>query len=188
MAPSDRLNPSFSTDLEAAGVPDDQPAVIMGPPAYASPDPATSAVPLLPLEDRPLDATLSEDYAADELAVGNVGSLPGTLSAEGGSSDAWAEFPDDEDKATKADYQKVAKAYGLATSGSKTVLKDRIAEHEELLQGDENMKAADWIAEVEATDNADELAALKARYDATGAEFSTVDDAFEKAEEDLNGS
>lgn len=140
--PSDRLNPSFSPEMEEAGVPETLPSVIMGPPAYASPDPETSAVPLLPLDDRPADAALSADYAADEIDYGNETSLASTLQ------------PLDAAGATEQD--------------------------------DSKKKAGDWISEVEAASTEEELDAIGKRYDESGADFSTVDKAFEKRSTEIN--
>jgi hypothetical protein len=44
---------------------------------------------------------------------------------------------------------------------------------------DADKRAADWKAEIESAMTQDELDAIRARYDASGADFSTVEDAFD---------
>lgn len=46
--------------------------VVMGPPAYGSPDPNTQARRLAPLNESELGKTISEDYAQDHLDAGAV--------------------------------------------------------------------------------------------------------------------
>jgi hypothetical protein len=52
----------------------------------------------------------------------------------------------------------------------------------------EDKKAADWKAEVEAASSQDELDAVVASYADTGAEYKTVEDAIEKKQAEINES
>lgn len=169
-------------------MPETLPSVIMGPPAYASPDPKTNSGMLVPLEDHPLSADISEDYAANEIDLGHEMSLPSSMTdgnEAGASADPRAEFGEDGPD-TKADWQKVARGYGLSTSGSKADLQERVEEHESAVASDKEMTAADWNAQVDEAQDADELAALRTRYEAAGGGYSTVDAAFDKAYAELN--
>jgi hypothetical protein len=56
--PSAKANPYVSEEEQGMELE----ARVVGPPAYASPDPATTAGRLRPLTDHPLAASLSEDY------------------------------------------------------------------------------------------------------------------------------
>jgi hypothetical protein len=179
--PSERLNPSFTLDDEEAGVPEELAPVVMAPPGYASPDPATSGVPLLPLEDSPLSADLSEDYAADEISAGAKTSHATTL-----SGNAMSGFPADRDEWDKAMWQIAAKQHGLSTKGSANALRDRVEEHEASMEASADKKAGDWIADVEGAEGADALEDVKAQYEESGADFKTVSEAIEKKQAELD--
>lgn len=60
-APSELQNPNFSPEDQEMEM---QPAVV-GPPAYASPDPTTNAGRLRPIDNHPLADGISEDYGQD---------------------------------------------------------------------------------------------------------------------------
>jgi hypothetical protein len=62
--------------LESANLPEgkklvDMKPVVLGPGAYASPDPETQGASLLPLNEHPLGDAISEDYGADAIAAGD---------------------------------------------------------------------------------------------------------------------
>lgn len=59
--PSELLNPNVSEEDQDMEM---QPAIV-GPPAYASPDPSTNAGRLRPIENHPLESSIAEDYGKD---------------------------------------------------------------------------------------------------------------------------
>jgi nitrogen fixation protein FixH len=60
------------------------------------------------------------------------------------------------------------------------------AQADEELQAAKSLKAGDWISEVEGAEDAEALASLRALYDRTGNDFSTVRDAFEDKTAEFN--
>jgi hypothetical protein len=102
---------------------------IIGPPAYASPDPTTNTGRLVPIEDHPLE--LSEDYGASVPTPAEVtATIPGFGDAADGGS-AHTSVPDDLDLVTQDELKEMAKARDLAVSGTKAELADRIKEYDE---------------------------------------------------------
>jgi hypothetical protein len=95
---------------------------VMGPPAYGSPDPATGAARLAPVVDHPLKASLSEDYGAD---VWDESNQESTGIDGGGASEI------DEDEMKLDELKDEAEKRGLAKSGTKAELADRIREYDE---------------------------------------------------------
>ena len=187
MYPSERLNPSFTTHDEEAGVPENLAPIVMGPPAYASPDPRTNAGALVAIDEHPLAADISEDYAADLLAGRDpqVTTLGAHLDSD---EDPFEGLPEDREEWTKADWQKAAAGYKLSTNGTKDVLQKRVEEHETELEAAESMNASEWVELVDQTDNVDDLGALKARYETTGNDYATVNKAFEKRQAEFDGN
>jgi hypothetical protein len=57
--------------------------VVLGPPAYASPDPQTSTGALVSLEEHPNAENLSDDFG--EMPEGEEGAAPAGESADGGT-------------------------------------------------------------------------------------------------------
>jgi pyruvate/2-oxoglutarate dehydrogenase complex dihydrolipoamide acyltransferase (E2) component len=64
-SPSSQMNPNVSEEEQGM----DMAPVVLGPPAYGSPDPATSSVTLMPLEQYPEDSGISEDYGVQPEAT-----------------------------------------------------------------------------------------------------------------------
>lgn len=102
--------------------------VVMGPPAYGSPDPETANQTLLPLVDNSMvtaeEGTTSEDYAA------------------GAEAGAGAEITENYDEHSKEELQAEADRRGLEIEGSGkegNVLKDDLIE---ALEDDDEEKAA----------------------------------------------
>lgn len=118
--------------------------VVVGPPGYASPDPATNAGKLLPLEDHALNAetlpeeasqaAISEDYGQDvqDLTVPAAGqTAPITPEAsQAGMSGEVAEA--DYEEMTKADLQTLADNRGVevASSWTKAEIIDALEEND----------------------------------------------------------
>jgi hypothetical protein len=64
--PSEKLFPNLQEDEQDM----EMKPVVLGPPAYGSPDPATSGGGLVAIEDHPLE--IPEDYGAEAVAAGAV--------------------------------------------------------------------------------------------------------------------
>lgn len=184
--PSERMAPAFREEDQDMAV-ELQPVVI-GPPAYASPDPATASGRLVPVEEHPLN--LSDDYGKSVLDVATSETVVGTYYYESSRTAEGVAPASDKPREewVKADWQKQAKAYGLAQAGTKDDVKARVEAYEDELEADKDMKAAEWVEEVESAEDADALAAIRERYGASGATFSTVDEAFEKKQAEFDTS
>jgi hypothetical protein len=183
--PSERLNASFSPDLEEAAMNQEIAPVIMGPPAYSSPDPKTAGSRLVPLEEHPLSADLSEDYGAVEKELGHD---DGFRTSQGAGTEAdFSEFPEDRKEWSKTHWQRAAKQYDLPSSGNTKTLKKRVEDYEAERDADTEMKAADWNDEIDKAKDADALALIEERYTTSGADFSTVQDALDKKKSEFAG-
>lgn len=172
--------------------------VVVGPPAYASPDPSTMSGRLVPVEEHPRSADLSEDYGASvvgssaEAPVVTTDSYESTMTPEEGlQAQAGArakEAPENREEWTKANWQDQARAYGLSTSGTKDDLKQSVEAYEEEMEADKNMSATEWVEEIDKAGSADDLASIRERYGAAGASFKTADDAFEKKQAEFDAA
>ena len=132
--PSMTLAPSFAQE-DQERVAQELPAVeVIGPPGFASPDPATQTGKLVAIEEHPLSDELAEDYG---LSVANRAEVVTSSPLTGGGHDA-TELPDDTSEMTKADLQAEAKARGLARSGTKDEIEDRIREYDANPPSEEN--------------------------------------------------
>lgn len=188
--PSDRLAPSFSPDLEHM-VEEPSPQIV-GPPAYASPDPATLSGVLVPVEVHPLAEQLSEDYgktASESFAA--IDSPETTLTASladkpgGRKSQARSE---NREEWTAAHWKDQATEYGLTTGGKKDEIKDRVEQHEAMIEEAKAYSAEDWKGEIGDAGSADELGELRALYGQAGADFSTVETAFDAKQAEFGGT
>lgn len=184
--PSTRMEPSYSIEDEEAGVNAELTPVVVGPPGYASPDARTQQGILVPVEEHPLSADISEDYGANERADYATDAFETTLTPEEGlkelSAGRMKGAPEDRGEWTKANWQDAARSYGLKVGGPLPEVKKRVEDYEGELQADKDMTAAEWIDEIERADSPDELQGISERYDAAGADYSTVVKAFDDAE------
>lgn len=190
--PSERLNPSFREEDEHMGT--ELNPVVIGPPAYASPDPATLAGRLVPVEEHPLE--LSEDYGASVLEAATAETVVGTDYHQSSRTpeelledDARAQLADapaDRSDWNKANWQTAARSYSLPVGGKKDEIQARVEAYESELNADKEMNAFEWVEEVEAAEDADELSAVRSRYGATGNDYATVEAAFEKAQAEFD--
>lgn len=185
--PGLKLDPSFRQ--EDQDMAQELKPIIVGPPAYASPDPATIAGRLVAVEEHPLSADLAEDYGADMKAAYETDVVATTMTPEETAQAIAAGklegAPDNRDEWTKAHWQAAAKAHGLSDSGNKNALKDRVEEYEAAVNADKELSAEDWKGEIDAAENADDLGAIRQRYGASGADYSTVAKAFDDREAEL---
>jgi hypothetical protein len=81
---SELINPYLSLEEQDM----EMTPVVMSPPAYGSPDPATSAAKLAPLDETELGEAFSDDYAQDALAAGAV---PGDTAGQDAVEEAQAQ-------------------------------------------------------------------------------------------------
>lgn len=184
--PSERMEPSYSIEDEEAGVNEELTPVVVGPPGYASPDARTQQGILVPVEEHPLSADISEDYGADERAAYDTDAFETTLTPEEGlqqlSANRMSGAPEDREEWSKANWQDAARSHGLKVGGTAQDVRERVEAYEEELEADKTMNAADWIDEIDRADDEDELASIKTRYDASGSDYATVAAALEKAD------
>jgi hypothetical protein len=101
--------------------------VIIGPPAYASPDPDTNANTLVPVDEHP--AELPEDYGESAPKTVDITmNSDATPQGEGGPLALGSD--EDREEWTKEQWQEKAEGYGLAKSGNKDEIRDRVEEFE----------------------------------------------------------
>lgn len=181
--PSDRLNPSFSPDMEDE-VQELDP-VIMGPPAYSSPDPKTAQGYLAPVEEHPLSADLSDDYGAAEKDLGHDAEYRSSMAAGREGEADFTDFPEDRKDWSRTHWQKAAKQFGIPHSGTKTDVQSRVEAYEAEREADKDMKAADWTDEIDDAEDAESLALIAERYQQSGADLSSVQDALDKKSAEL---
>lgn len=150
--------------------------IIVPPGAYVDPnDPqAANASVNRTIEDHPTD--LAADY----------GKRP--VSAAVTTGEGNATLPEDRNKWKKADWVNQAKQYGLPVSGNMDEVIGRVNDYEKAIEDAKSMDADGWIEEIEDVDNTDDLGALRKLYDASGADFSTVVEAFDAKTAELSGS
>lgn len=193
--PSERLNPSFRPEDEHMAQ-ELQPQVI-GPPAYASPDPATLSNRLVAVEEHPAGADLSDDYGkgvmesyvADGAIVGTDHVASTRTPEELKQDDAAAKVKDapaDRKNWLKKDWQAQAAAHGLTTGGNTKQVKKRVEDFEGDVATAKDMKAEEWVSDIEGAKDADELAELRKMYGLSGSEYSTVADAFDAKQAEFN--
>lgn len=193
-----KMNPSFrEEDQEMA---EELKPVVVGPPGYASPDPRTMSGRLVAVEEHPLSADIDPDYGAavrasikdDASPVVETDAYQSTMTPEDGlkaqAQKEAEELPENRDEWTKKHYQVQARALGLETSGSKAALKERVDEYEAAVEEAKEMKADEWISEIESAESADDLATLRDLYGRSGADFKTVDDAFASKQDEFSGN
>lgn len=111
-----KMHPSFrQEDQEMA---EQLKPVIVGPPAYSSPDPETNAGALVPVEQHPFN--LDADYGKD--VPDAVPGEPSTLTIDSGTADR--------EEWTKEQWQDQAEKLGVAKSGNKDEVRARVEEAE----------------------------------------------------------
>jgi hypothetical protein len=171
--------------------------VVVAPPPYASPNPDTMSGRLVPVEESPQAADLSEDYGAavtDRVNVVDTDAFESTMTPEDGLQEvarqksAATESDKPREEWSKADWQEKARSLGLAVGGSKADLQERVEAYEGEAEADKELNASDWIDEIEDAESADDLAAIRERYGAAEADYSTVDSAFEKKQAEFDGN
>jgi hypothetical protein len=173
--PSALVNPSLRQEDQHMA--EELQPVVVGPPAYASPDPATNQGRLVPVETHPLSGDISDDYGA--AVADRTPGQPDTLTATEADAKPREEWEGE-------DWRNQAEKYGLSKGGSNADVQARVEDHEKALEADKEMGAKEWISEFEDADNAESLSAVKSRFDASGATFTTSQAAYDKRYQELN--
>ena len=100
------------------------PTHVIGPPGYASPDPATEGGRLVELEDHPLSGDIAEDYGASVAATAEE-PMSSALTGEGGSETASVDGSE-YDGMTKDELVAEADGRGIDSSGTKAEIVARL--------------------------------------------------------------
>ena len=134
--------------------------IVLGTPPFSSPDPSTDALKMLPLED----GTSAYEAAQEATSVRNA--------AASGDYDSMRK---DELKALAADRD--VNVDGMKVDEMRAALREDDAS---------DMKAADFKAQVEAASTQEELDAVGELYEASGKEYSSVEAAIDKKQDEIN--
>lgn len=136
----------------------------------------------------------SEDYGAavepGEHVVTGTEDLHAPEAGHPGRREAAArrgttDLPENRDEWQKKHWQARAQELGLSTSGNFDAVQNRVEEAEAIDEEYAAYKADDWKNDIEASQNEDDLAELRDAYVRSGADYSTVADAFDKRQADL---
>jgi SAP domain len=122
--PSRRLNPNVTEEDEERMSSELTPTHVIGPPGYASPDPATEAGRLVEIEDHPLSGDIAEDYGGSVAATADA-AMSSALTGEGGT-DGGADVEDEYSDMTVEELKAECESRGLAVSGTKAELQARL--------------------------------------------------------------
>lgn len=179
--------------------------VIVPMPSFTNPNnPVTAAGSVnLELDEHPV--THAEDYGAavqpgehsvtspmdvhaKEMAdAANLGGEPGRReAAKRTKNTVEVEFPENREEWQKKHWQAKARDLGLSTSGNTDAVQARVEEQEAIEEEYKAYGAQDWKDDIEKAETTDDLAEIRAAYDRSGADFSTVASAFEARETELN--
>jgi len=105
---------------------------------------------------------------------------------DGGGSGAAGEDDKDESEWTNNDYKAALADVGLPVSGNKDDLTARWEEYKAQEAEYAEYQADDWKTDIEDVETADDLASLRAAYDRSGADYSTVVTAFDERQAELS--
>jgi SAP domain len=124
--PSRRLNPSVTEEDEERMSTELTPTHVIGPPGYASPDPATEAGRLVEIEDHPLSGDIAEDYGGSVAATAEA-AMSSALTSEGGTNgEGGADVEDEYSDMTVEELKAECESRGLPVSGTKAELQARL--------------------------------------------------------------
>lgn len=140
--PSRLLNPSFRAEDQAMAQQLDQQSNVIGPPAFASPDPVTNQGRLVPVDQHALGKAglLADDYGASvggipvegpQEPLGNQEVDPYLVQRDETGTRTTADLPADREEWSKSDWQTYAASVGVGTSGSAKAIQDRVDKYEE---------------------------------------------------------
>lgn len=167
---------------------------VVGMPQFVNPNrPESNAGSInLPLADHPVEHAESYGQGVDhepkpELGYpegGGTPDLPKTKASKG-KGEVVVDLPENRDDWTKKHWQAQAREYGLTTSGNTDTVQNRVEEYEDRVSVAKDYSAGDWKDEIEGTETEDDLAELRKLYDESGADFSTVVEAFDERATEL---
>lgn len=179
--------------------------VVVPMPSFTNPNnPATSSGSVnLELDEHPV--THAEDYGSavepgahsvlspmdvhskEMTDAAKLAGDPGRReAAKRAKNTATVEFPENREDWQKKHWQAKAREMGLSVSGNIDAVKDRVEEQEAVEEEYRAYNAQDWKDDIEKTETAEDLAELRTAYDRSGADFSTVVDAFTAREAEFN--
>lgn len=189
MSVFDTDNPSLHPTVEAQDV-SRLNKIVVPPGAYTDPNDARAAQGSINQSVSTYPGALSEDYA-EGVAADDVQGVVDTHAAEQaavftGDAPGGGERSDNRDEWTKADWKEQASEYGLPVSGNMDALKSRVEDHEAEVAEAKDYSAQQWKDEIDGTDNTGDLADLKRLYEQSGADFSTVVEAFDAKAAELS--
>lgn len=155
-----KLHPAATMDDQEKVESGENAQIVLGPAPFSSPDPATDAIKMLPLEDGTSAYEARQDAAAARSA------------AEAGDYDS----------------MKKNELQALAADRDIDVTDMKVDEIRSALREDDasDMKASDFKEKVNAAATQDELDEAAALYDASGKSYASVEDAIEKKQSEIN--
>ena len=157
--------------------------VVVPMPQFVDPyDPRAQAGSInMSLDDHPMEH--SEDYGGgtdydQEIdSPENVG-LRTTTEASDKPVSEWS----------KSDFKNALRSRGLPVSGNMDELSERWEDSEAQEAEYKEYNASDWHDDIDKAESTDDLASLRAAYDRSDADFSTVEQHFEEKKAELDGS
>lgn len=192
----DKDHPSLAATKEAQDVASLD-KIVVPPGAYTDPGNPAAAAGSVNMSVYTHPSDIPEEYG-DSVEPGDV-DVRSTLDthaeeqatmveAQGMPGGKHAARPEDREEWTKANWVSQAEEYGLAKSGNMDTVKDRVEEYESAVEEAKNNTAGDWQNQIADANDGEELASLRQLYDASGSNFSTVDQAFDNKQAALSGS
>jgi hypothetical protein len=167
--------------------------IVVPPPAYQDPSNPAAASGSINMSVTTHPSEIAEDYGADVLpGEDDHRSAIDTHAVEmaqvhtGGQDDP--DLPEDREEWKKADWQQRAKQLGLTVSGNMETIQSRVEGRESEIEDAKAMSVADWKDLIDGADNGDDLAEVRGLYDASGAEYSSVVEDFDKRSAELTGN
>ena len=132
--------------------------------------------------DHPVENAMSEgSRELQTLAPAGTGGAP--VAPRGGQEEA----PADRAEWKKAHWVNAAKGYDLPVSGNMDEVKGRVEQYEKELDAAKSLQAGDWTSQIEEAKDAESLASLRGLYDRSGADYSTVVEAFDAKKAEFDG-
>lgn len=131
----------------------------------------------------------AEDYGADvqpgEHIVLTTMDTESEFDTSGAKTDGAEVDPTDREQWSKDQWKDHLSGLDLPVSGNMATLKERVEEYEAQEAEYENMNSEDWKEAVGEAQSVEDLDELKAAYDRSGAEYTTVETAFEDRRTEL---
>lgn len=192
MAVADKRHPALGPTEGAQDV-SSLNRIVVPPGAYTDPNNPMANSNSVNLTVDKTPTPVSDDYGVTQLEEAGVEPHPVQIMLDDGSKLSGGtagepepeQLPENRDEWSKANWQTQARTLGLAVSGNFDAVQSRVEEREAQIDAAKQMNAEDWKAQIE---DADDLADLRALYTASGAEYSTVESAFDARQAELDQS